>query len=312
MFNDMKQLVSLGNHITRFVQKLRAPGWPRFLFILLLMLIISGLVIFAGYRCLQTEYPNPQIVNGDKKDAYLNIKLESFSSADRLLRIQANYWFDPHAATDTDQSREREVRIWISKPIETPNKESTTLAPPGTATVAVTATPIFGTPVSNTEQPSTLVSGTMSGEPRKFPFDKYSASIGEQNDFDNTVLFKFNIENHLVGFELTSESGGDYTATITLERTSISKFVIPFVPLFILLFYTSWVTYLLCGQKVKDNMSLVANVALFLSILSLRTLVVPNGIPFGCVFDLALIVPIIIIFASIIRFVHEAMSSPHQ
>jgi hypothetical protein len=59
----------------------------------------------------------------------------------------------------------------------------------------------------------------MSGDPRKFPFDKYSASIGEQNDFDNTLPFKFNIKNHLVGFELTSESGGDQTAMITLDRT---------------------------------------------------------------------------------------------
>jgi hypothetical protein len=189
---------------------------------------------------------------------------------------------------------------------------STTPAQPGTATVTITVTPKFGTPVTTTEQPSTLVPGTMSGEPRKFPFDKYSASIGEQNDFNNTLPFKFNIENHLVGFELTSESGGDHTATITLERTSISKFVLPFVPLLILLFYTSWVTYLLFGRKVKDDMSLVSNVALFLSILSLRTLVVPNGIPFGCLFDLVLILPIIIIFASIIRFVHEAMSSQHQ
>jgi len=316
MFVGMKILVSLRDHITHFMQKSWAVGWPRFLSIFVLTLITSGLVIFVGYRSLQTEYPEPQIVNEDKQDAYLNIKLESFSSADRLLKIQANYWLNPHAATNTDQSQDREVRIWISKPYrETPSEESTTSttpAQPGTATVTVTATPRFGTPVTTTEQPSTLVLGTMSGEPRRFPFDKYSASIGEQNDFNNALPFKFNIENHLVGFELTSESGGDHTATITLERTWIYKFVIPIVPLLILLFYTSWVTYLLYGRKVKDNMSLVSNVALFLSILALRTLVVPDGIPVGCVFDLVLIIPIIIICVSIARFVHEAMSSQHQ
>jgi hypothetical protein len=267
------------------------------------MIIISILVIFGGYQCVQTGYPEAQIVNGDKEYAYLNIRLESFSLADRLLAIQANYWLNPNATTYTDQPEEREVRIWISKPY----KEAT-------ATGGITATPKFGTPVSTAEQFPTLVSGTMSGEPRRFPFDSYSASIGEQNDFDNIIPipFKFNIENHVVDFDLKSESGGDRTATITFTRTWISTWVIPFAPYLILLFYTSWVTYLMSRHRVKQDLVLVANVALFISILSLRTLVVPDGIPFGCVFDLALILPTFIICVSIVLFVHEWVSSSHQ
>ena len=315
MFDSMKTLVSVKGQVTRFMRKSWAAGWRRLLLIFLLMVIASVLVSLVGLRILTTEYPKPQIVNEDKQAAYLNITLESFSSADRLLTIQANYWLDPDAVTDTNQSQDREVRVWISEPYREPSSEESTTntkpEQPGTATVTITVRAKVGTPATTTEQPATLVFGTMSGELRRFPFDTYSASIGEQNDFNNALPFKFNIENHLEGFKLMSESGGDHTAIITLERKAIDK-VIPFVPVAILLFYTSWVIYLLWMRKVKDNLTLVSNVALFLSILALRVLVVPNGIPIGCVFDWVLIIPLLIICISSGRFVHEVMSSQHQ
>lgn len=314
MFDSMRTLVSIGGQIKRFMRKTWEPGWHRFFSIFACLIIISFFVVLGTLKIPQTEYPKPQTLNEYAQAAYLNIKLESFSSADRLLRIQVNYWLDPDAATDADQSQDRQVRVWISKAEREPSSgESATNATPeqsGNPTVTITVTPRFGTPVTTIKQPSTLVLGTMSGEPLRFPFDRYSGSIGVQNDFNSALPFKFNIENHLAGFELTPESGGDRTATITLERNLIDK-VIPFIPVVILLFYTSWVTYFLYMRKIKDNVSLVSNVALFLSILALRTLVVPNGIPLGCVFDRVLLFPLVIICISSVRFVHEVISLHH-
>jgi hypothetical protein len=310
-----KILVSIGDHVTRFMRKSWVAGWPRFLSIFVLVLIASSIVVFVGLTKLQTEYPKPQIVNEDRQAACLNIELESLSPADRLLTIQADYWLDTNATTNMSQSQDQEVRVWISKPYREPSgEESTTNATPeqsSTATVTITVSAKVGTPITTTKQPSTLVLGTVSGEPSKFPFDQYSASIGEQNDFNNALPFKFNIESHLAGFELASESGGNHTAIITLKRNRINK-IIPFIPVFILLFYTSWVIYLLCWRKVKDNMSLVSNVALFLSILALRNLVVPNGIPIPCVFDVVLFIPLITIVVSSVVFGLQVMSPKHQ
>jgi hypothetical protein len=304
-----------GGHFTRFMQRLWTPGCHRFLLIFVLVLVVSGAVVYGGFRKLQTGYPPTQIVNEDKRDAYLNIELESLSPANRLLTIQAGYWLRTNAVTGINQSQQQEVRVWISANYTEPSGGgSTTNATPGQSsnpTVTITVSAYVGTPVATIKQPSTLVLGTMSGEPSKFPFDQYSASIGEQNDFDNALPFRFNIDSHLEGFKLTSEPGGDHTAIITLERWPINK-VIPFIPVFILLFYTSWVIYLVVWRRVKDNMSLVANVALFLSILALRNLVVPTGIPIGCVFDVVLIIPLITIVVSLVIFVREVMSPQHQ
>ena len=286
----------------------------RFVLIFLSVLVLSGLVLFVALRKLQTEYPKAQIVNEDNQDGYLNIELESLSPADRLLTIQANYWLRTSATTSVNQSQAQEVRVWISKNYTEPSdQESTTNTTPeqsDTATITITVTPRFGTPVTTIKQSSVLVSGTMSGEPSKFPFDKYSASIGEQNDFDNALPFKFNIQSHLAGFRLASESGGKRTAIITLERWPIDK-LIPFIPVVILLFYASWVIYLMCWRKVRDNMSLVSNVALFLSVIALRGLVVPDGIPIPCVFDMVLAVPMAIIVGSSVVFVHQ-MTGPQR
>ena len=110
---------------------------------------------------------------------------------------------------------------------------------------------------------------------------------------------------------MASESGGSHTAIITLERNLRDK-VIPFIPVGILLFYTSWIMYLLRWRKVKDDMALASNVALFLSILALRALVVPSGIPIPCVFDVVLLIPLIIIVYSSVVFVLQVMRPQHQ
>ena len=262
--------------------------------------------MMINYKISSTEYPKPQTVNDNSEDAYLDIKLDSFTLPDRLLGLRANYWINPSITLESATHEDSEVRIWISSPPKTIFPESGgTVTPisPSIANVTVTAIPRFGTPVNKTTQPSTFVSGTVSGEPRQFPFDSYSASIGEQNDFNYRLSFKFNIENHLAGFNLRADSGDTSTAIVTLQRTTINK-VIPFIPLLILLSYTSF-TLFSFGFKESYDVPLISNVALFLSILSLRALVVPIGVPFGCVFDWGLTLPVIAIVIGIVRIVRE-------
>lgn len=308
-------LVSIRGHVNRFIRKSWAAGWLRLLLIFVLLFIVSVAAVFFGLGKLQTGYPERQIVNADKRDAYLNVELESLSPANRLLTILAGYWLRTNAITGANQSQEQEVRVWISANYTEPSSEGgATNATPGQSgnpTVTITVRASVGTPVATIEQPSTLVLGTMSGEPSKFPFDRYSASIGEQNDFDNALPFKFNIDSHLTGFELASESGGAHTAIITLERGLRDK-IIPFIPVLVLLFYTSWIIYVLWWRRVKDDVSLASNIALFLSILALRAVVVPNGIPIPCVFDVVLFIPLIVIVCSSVLFVLQVMRPQHQ
>lgn len=262
--------------------------------------------MFVGYNFIPTEYPKPQIVNENEK-SFLDVKLNGFSLPDRSLQIEANYSINP----DLPQpGQDWELRAWISEPIKeaTTQRDTQSSTQDGaSATVTITVIPYFGTPVSKVGEPSVVISGIMTGEPRRFPFDEYSASIGTQNDFNDEIQtqlpFRFNTENHLKDYELDAVRADHNTENVTLNRTWISRWIIPFVPLLILLIYASWVLYVSFCRRVSNEISLVSNVALFLSILSLRALVVPDGIPFGCVFDLALIIPVAIILVGIVRVI---------
>lgn len=221
------------------------------------------------------------------------------------MQLEANYSLDP-ALPQPDQNWE--LRSWISETIPkitTPNTFQNNGSGGTSATITITSIPYFGTPISANAQNPTIISGVMNGEPSRFPFDKYSASIGTQNDFNSAIKtelpFCFTIQTNINGYKFNAISGGSNTVIITLARTWVSEWLIPFVPLLILLIYASWVLYCSFWRMADNLMTLVSNVALFLSILSLRAFVVPNGIPFGCVFDLALIIPLAIILFGIIR-----------
>ena len=278
----------------------------KLVWIFLSILAATIILIFVGYNFIHTEYPEPEIVNENEK-SFLDVKLNSFSLPDRSLQIEANYSLDP----DLPQPAEDwELRVWISEPTKettTQNGTQNNTQDEASATVTITVTPYVGTPLPKIGEPSGVISGIMTGEPGRFPFDQYSARIGTQNDFNSEIQtqlpFRFNTENRLKDYDLDAVSGGSNIEIITLNRNWVSKWVIPFVPLSILLIYASWVLYVAFFRRESKEMALVSNVALFISLLSLRALVVPDGIPFGCIFDLALIIPTAIIFACVVRII---------
>ncbi len=261
--------------------------------------------MIVGYYCFPTEYPEPQVVNENEKSV-LYVTLNGLSLPDRLLQIEANYSIDPDLPIP---EQGWELRAWISEPVEetTASNVSQSNSQDGAqATVTITVTPLFGTPVPKIGEPSVIISGIMIGEPRRFPFDVYSASIGTQNDWTEEIReelpFRFNTENHLKDYELYAIRGDSNIENIRLDRNLTSQ-IIPFASLFILLIYACWVLDLSFYRKTSNEISLVSNVALLLSILSLRALVVPDGIPFGCTFDFALIVPAAVILSSIFSII---------
>jgi hypothetical protein len=287
-------------------------GWRRFLSIFSLMIIVSILFVWIGLLVFHTSYRETQKVNDDWANGDLYIGLESFSCVDRTLTIKVNYRIDSELST-SGNSTQPQVRTWINKPYPRDND----VWGWGTYSVDEIESIIdnylsnskYGTPVPNTEQLPGIVSGVINGEPKRFPFDKYTGIICEQNDFDNSMVFRFYIENHLSGFQTTSQRGGKHTAAISIERIATIKYVFTGIPLLVLFFYTTWVLYCLRSGKVKDNITLVSNIALFLAILSLRNFVVPVGVPFPCVFDMALIPPVLVIIYSVIVFIQKTMNT---
>ena len=268
------------------------------------VLAVTIILIFVGYRFVHTECPEPVIVNASEK-SFLDVKLDSLSLPDRLLQIEANYSLDPDLPQPTE---DWELRVWIGEPAEettTRNGTQSDEQDEASATVTITVSAHVGTALTRIGQPSGVISGIMTGEPSRFPFDRYSASIGTQNDINDEIQaqlpFRFNTRNCVGGYDLSILSGGPHREIITLDRNLVSRWVIPFVPLFMLLLYASWVLHVAFVRRESKEIALVSNVALFLSLLSLRALVVPSGIPFGCIFDLALVAPAVIIFICIVH-----------
>jgi len=315
--NSSPYHITINNSFIRRVKRIRASRFVHVGLVFLMILALTAIIMLVSSKISSTKYPEPQIVNlNNETDLY--VKLDSFSLPDRMLQIQVNYWTNSDIREKiTQYGQNWEIRAWISKPIkETPALDITQSnnTDNSSVSVTITATPYFGTPVSTINQPSVNISGPMTGEPRNFPFDEYAASIGTQNDYNikseiqSELPVRIHVENHLKDYELFTKSGGQDTAIITLKRTFLSK-SIPFIPLFILLLYVSWITYSIFFMKKPDRTSsLISNVALFLSVLSLRALVVPNGIPFGCTFDWALIIPVIIIFIGIVRIIKTELT----
>jgi hypothetical protein len=280
---------------------MKKPVW-----IFVSVLALTVILIFVGYRFVHTEYPEPMIVNASEK-SFLDVKLNSLSLPDRLLQIEANYSLDPDLAQPTE---DWELRVWIGEPAEettTQNGTQSSQQDEASATVTITVSARVGTPLTKIGQPSGVISGIMTGEPGRFPFDRYSASIGTQNDINDEIQtqlpFRFNTRNYVGGYDLCIVSGGSNREIVTLERNLVSRWVIPFVPLLMLLLYASWVLHVAFFRRESKEIALVSNVALFLSLLSLRAIVVPSGIPFGCVFDLALVVPAAIILICIVHII---------
>lgn len=277
---------------------MKKPVW-----IFLLVPALTIMLILVGLRLVHTECPQPVIVNANEK-SFLDVKLNSFSLPGRSLQMEANYSLDPGL---TQPEEDWELRVWIREPPEEPtitqNGTQSIHQDDASPTVTITVSARVGTPLTRIGQPSGVISGIMTGEPGRFPFDRYSASIGTQNDLNDEIQtqlpLRFNTQNCVGGYDLSVVSGGSQIAIITLNRNWVSRWVIPLVPLSILLLYASWVLFAVFSRRASREMTLVSNVALFLSLLSLRALVVPTGIPFGCVFDYALITPTAIILVGI-------------
>ena len=285
---------------------MKKPFWMT----LSVLVAATVILMLLGYNFIHTEYPEPEIVNENAK-SHLDVKLNDFSLPDRSLQIEANYSLDPDLLQPAE---DWELRVWISEPTKettTQNGTQNNAQDEASATVTITVTPYVGTPLPKIGEPSGVIVGIMTGKPGRFPFDQYSARIGTQNDLDDEIQtqlpFRFNTENRLKDYDLVAVSGGSNIQVITLNRNWVSKWVIPFLPLSMLLLYASWVFSFAFFRSESREVALVSNVALILSVLSLRALVVPDGIPIGCIFDLALTIPTVVIFLCIIQVIRVQM-----
>jgi len=282
----------------------------QFCLILSVLVVVTMILMFVAYDLIHTEYPEPEIVNESAK-SYLHVRLNDLSLPDRSLQIEANYSLDPDLLQPAE---DWELRVWISEPKKettTQNGTQSDTQDEASATVTITVTPYVGKPLPKIGEPSGVIVGIMTGNPGRFPFDQYSARIGTQNDLAGEIQtqlpFRFNTENRLKDYDLVAVSGGSNEQVITLNRNRVSRWVIPFLPLSLLLLYASWVFYFAFCRSHSGEVALLSNVALILSVLSLRALVVPDGIPIPCIFDLALAVPTAVIFACIIRVIRVQM-----
>ncbi|XUW99731.1 MAG: hypothetical protein TUN42_07505 [Dehalogenimonas sp.] len=244
----------------------------RFFFLWLFFIGLSAIAMF-WFANLKIATPTPLTVNESVEDAIIFVDIEALSPWERTLRINARYQLTSFAVINGD---ERDVRIWITRPyVEQP------------VTGGIIATPFFGMPIPRSSLETIPVTGVVEGDSRLFPFDSYSASIGEQNDFDNSMPFRFVVANHIPGFQVKAERGGDHTVNIVLGRDLLTICIIPFAPWLVLMLYTTWVVF-----SWGRHHAIIANVALFISIIALRDLVVPDGVPLPCIYDVGLVIPL--------------------
>jgi hypothetical protein len=303
----------------------------------LIVLVAIGIGSTIAFELRHASPTTPQLVaqisEQDEKEAGLGIIVDTLDISRKVARIRPYYMLTPMLKhTIAGSQQEMSVLLWTAPPEET--HPELPLRKSGNITyVTFIMGPEYPVPEQNSKQ--VVLDAPVSGNYKKFPFDVYELAVGaimqtsrvsdlqpERSEEElNEIPFAFFIFDNVEDWKVTAEAGeynsimvtlqnvedwkvtaeaGEYNSImVTLQRERTYQGAI-LVLLFVLYLISALLVFMLIRGRQAGIGTTVSTLALLVGIPSFRIALVPSQIEGYTLFDIALVVPCLVLIGGIV------------
>jgi len=299
----------------------QAGGWVRYgvnryaFWATLIVLVAIGIGSTIAFELRHASPTTPQLVaqisEQDEKEAGLGIIVDTLDISRKVARIRPYYMLTPMLKhTIAGSQQEMSVLLWTAPPEET--HPELPLRKSGNITyVTFIMGPEYPVPEQNSKQ--VVLDAPVSGNYKKFPFDVYELAVGaimqtsrvsdlqpERSEEElNEIPFAFFIFDNVEDWKVTAEAGEYNSIMVTLQRERTYQGAI-LVLLFVLYLISALLVFMLIRGRQAGIGTTVSTLALLVGIPSFRIALVPSQIEGYTLFDIALVVPCLVLIGGIV------------
>jgi len=281
----------------------------------LIVLVAIGIGSTIAFELRHASPTTPQLVaqisEQDEKEAGLGIIVDTLDISRKVARIRPYYMLTPMLKhTIAGSQQEMSVLLWTAPPEET--HPELPLRKSGNITyVTFIMGPEYPVPEQNSKQ--VVLDAPVSGNYKKFPFDVYELAVGaimqtsrvsdlqpERSEEElNEIPFAFFIFDNVEDWKVTAEAGEYNSIMVTLQRERTYQGAI-LVLLFVLYLISALLVFMLIRGRQAGIGTTVSTLALLVGIPSFRIALVPSQIEGYTLFDIALVVPCLVLIGGIV------------